>query len=166
MLDTVTRYLSGINELKWRVALRNILAPLADGLSSVATSTAGLVIGTSDNTTAKIGAAIFNAMVGGRVVTLAAGTELPKPLGLNLTTGQFGIGCWFVDGAGTVTFAAGTPGATAGAATFPPRPLGRAIVGYILVTMAGTFTGGTTALSGATTTYNSPVGAFDPSAVV
>jgi hypothetical protein len=42
-------------------------------------------------------------------------------------------------------------------------PEGKALVGYLIVTHASAFTGGTTALDAATTNYVSPVGPFDPS---
>ena len=166
MLDTMNRYLAGFREVRWAHALRSCLIPIGDRLSSQPLTSAGLVIGTSDNTTAKIGAAAFQACAAGHMVTIAAGTELPKPLGLNVTTGFFGIGCWFVDANGVVTFAPGINGTSAGAAGFPQFPRGQALIGFIQVTISGSYIGGTTPLSGATTTYNSPVGAFDPTILV
>jgi hypothetical protein len=166
MLDTMNRYLAGFREVRWVHALRACLIPIGDRMSSQALTPAGLVVGTTDTTTAKIGAAAFQACANGRMVTIAAGTELPKPLGLNVTTGFFGIGCWFTDSAGTVTFAPGPNGTTAGSAGFPQFPRGQALIGFITVTISGSYIGGTTPLSGATTAYFSPTGAFDPTILV
>ncbi len=51
----------------------------------------------------------------------------------------------------------------------PPPPavgVGKALVGFLTVTYGSTFTGGSTPLDTATTTYNSPTGAWDPSVLV
>jgi hypothetical protein len=165
MLDTMNRYLAGFREVRWVHALRACLIPIGDRMSSQALTSAGLVIGTTDNTTAKIGASAFQACAAGRMVTINAGTELPKPLGLNMTTGQFGIGCWFTDSGGNVTFASGTPGTSAGTAGFPQFPRGQALIGFVTITSGATYTGGTTALTGIAG-YNSPTGAFDPTILV
>ena len=164
MLDTMSRYLQGYSAPKDAYLLTRVLGPSVDRLSSQALVSAALAIGTSTST-AKIGAAAFYAVANGRFVS-AATQDLPQPVGLNLTTGQYGIGCWFVDSGGLFTFAPGVVGATANAAGFPQFPPGKALVGFVVVTMAGTFTGGTTALSAGTTFYLSPVGAFDPTAVL
>jgi hypothetical protein len=86
---------------------------------------------------------------------------MPLPVGLNMVTGQVAICCFFVDGAGTLTYAWGNPGTSAGTATFPQFPSGKTLVGFATVTSGATYTGGTTVLTGIAT-YNSPVGPFDP----
>jgi hypothetical protein len=56
----------------------------------------------------------------------------------------------------------GTQSATLAGVVFPVVPIGKAIVGFLIVTYASQFVGGTTPLDTATTTYVSPTGAFDP----
>ena len=60
----------------------------------------------------------------------------------------------------------GTEGTTLAKVKFPPFPQGKALVGYLIVTYASAFVGGTTALDTATTNFVSPVGPFDPSVLV
>lgn len=160
MLDTVTRYLAGLSAEKDKAALRPILNALADRMSSQATSTAGLVI-SATTTKAKIGAAAFAGVANGVPVAIAAATDMPVLVG-SITAASFNVFCFFVDSASVVTVAMGTEGLTLAGVKFPAFPVGKALVGYLVVTYASTFVGGTTVLSTATTVYVSPVGAFDP----
>ena len=162
MLDTVTRYLAGIASGSERNALRQTLAPIADRMSSQATSTAGLVISVT-TTTSKIGAVAFAGVAGGVPVAIAAGTDMTALTAANnISAGKFGIVCYFIDNASVVTAVSGNEGATLALATFPQFPAGKALVGYLVITYASAFIGGTTVLSTATTVYVSPVGSFDP----
>jgi hypothetical protein len=166
MLDTMTRYLSAVANVRENWALRKIFEPLVDRSSSQPLTSAGLVIFGAASALAKTGAADFYATAGGILVKIAASTSMPALTGINIGAGNFNVACFFVDSAGVVTVAAGTQGATLGAVTWPPFPRGKALVGVLVITSAGAFTGGTTALDTATTAYISPVGPFDPSVLV
>lgn len=165
MFDTVTRYLAGVSNPSDRMALRTILTALADKFSSVATSTAGLVISTT-TTTSKTGAAAFAGIASGVPVAIAAGTDMPALTGLNITAGSYNVFCYFIDSASVVTVVMGQEATTLAGVKFPQFPQGKALVGYLVVTYASAFVGGTTVLSTATTVYVSPVGAFDPTVLV
>jgi hypothetical protein len=130
-------------------------------MSSQATSTAGLVIKAGGGVLAKIGAAAFAGVANGVPVAIAASTDMPALPG-TITAAKFNVYCFFIDAASVVTVLQGTEGATLAAAKFPQFPVGKALVGYLVVTHSSAFTGGTTALDTATTVYVSPVGAFDP----
>lgn len=164
----VNQWLQGYPTPRGKEMLRPLLNAYADRLSCVATSTAGLVItATAGKYVPKIGAVPFAGFVKGVPVAIAAGTDMPSLGATNtFTTGQYRIYCFFIDAASAVTSAAGTAGATLALATFPPFPEGKTLVGYIVVTYAGTFTPDTTALDTATTVYVSPVGALDPNVLI
>lgn len=167
MLDTMTRYLSGMKEAAWRHALRRILEPMVDRYSSQSLTTAGLVISGAGATTAKIGSADCYAVASGVLVKIAAATAMPALTGINVAAGSFNVAAFFVDSAGAVTVAGGTQGATLGAVAFPQFPKGKALIGFLIITYASAFTGGTTPLDTATTVYVSPaLGAFDPTVLV
>jgi hypothetical protein len=166
MIDTLTRYLEGMKNARISHALRGPLQTLVDRYSSQPLTSAGLVIHGSASALAKTGAADFYAIANGTLVKIAASTDLPALTGINITAANFNVVCFFIDSGGTVTIAAGTQGATVGAVLFPPFPKGKALVGFLLITNASTFTGGTTALDAATTVYVNGAGPFDPSALV
>lgn len=166
MLATMTNYLAGVSEERFRRAMRRVVSPSLDRLSSQPLITAGLVIHGSASTLAKTGAADFYASAKGVLVKIASGTDMPALTGLVITAAFFNVALFFVDSAGVVTVAFGNQGATIGAVGWPQFPEGKALVGYLLITNASTFTGGTTALDAATTVYFSPVGPFDPTALV
>lgn len=166
MLDTMSRYLQGLSNVNDGYALSRILAPLVDRYSSQPLTSAGLVIKAGGGVLAKIGAADFYATSAGVLVKIAASTDMPSLLGVNITAGAFNVACFFVDSAGVVTVAAGTQGATLGAVTWPQFPAKKALVGFLIITNAGAFTGNTTPLDTATTVFVSPLGAFDPTALL
>jgi F420-0:gamma-glutamyl ligase-like protein len=162
MQDTITQHLAGLPGETARKAVRVPMKAIGDRMSTQATSTAGLLItATSGNYVAKIGSVAFAGVVQGVPVAIAAGTDMPTLVG-TITAGSYNIFCFFIDQSSTVTVAMGIEGTTLAKAKFPPFPEGKALVGYIIVTYASTFTGGSTALNTATTVYVSPVGAFDP----
>ena len=165
MFDNMTRYLTAIASEKERWNLRKILLPLVDRYSTQPLVSAGLVI-SSTTTLAKIGAVDFYASVKGILVKIAAGTDMPALTGLNITAGSYNVICFFVDSAGAVTVAMGTEGTTLAKVVFPPFTENKALIGFLSIYYASTFTGGSTALNTATTAYISPVGPFDPSVLI
>lgn len=166
MIDTLTRYLESLKNLRTSKALRGPLLTLVDRYSSQPLNSAGLVIHGASSALAKTGVADFYAMASGVLVKIAAATDMPALTGINFGAGAFQVACFFIDSAGVVTAAGGTQGATVGAVLFPPFPQGKALVGFLIMTNASAFTGGTTALDAGTTVYVSPLGPFDPSALV
>lgn len=166
MIDTLTRYLENVKNLRDRHGLRGPLVTLVDRYSSQPLRTAGLVIKAGGGVLAKIGAADYYGVAQGVPVTIAAATDMPALTGLVITATFFNVACFFVDSASVVTVAFGTQGATLGALVWPPFPQGKALVGFLIITHSATFTGNTTPLDTATTVYVSPVGPFDPSALV
>lgn len=171
MIDTITRYLSGIASVSDRNALAKILNPIADRESSGPLSTAGLVIKAGGSALAKTGASAFYAIAQGKLVKIAASTDMPALVG-TVTNAKFNVFCFFVTSGGTVTSAMGTEGATLAAVKFPPIPVGAAQVGFIIINPTGTgnFVGGTTALDDATVVPNavflSPAGSYDTTIVI
>lgn len=157
----VNQQLAAMDSQNEQAALRPLLNALADRMSSQATSTAGLVIKAENNVLAKTGAAAFAGVANGVPVAIAASTDMPALTG-TITAAKYNVYCFFIDSASVVTVAQGTEGATLAAVKFPPFPVGKALVGYLVITYASTFTGNSTALDTATTVYVSPVGAFDP----
>ena len=167
MFNTVKQYLATVGAVNDKAALGPFLLAIADRMSSQATSTAGLVIFGAASALAKTGAAAFAGVANGVPVAIAASTTLPALTGITTTAaGRFIIAAFFVDAAGVVTVAGGGEGTTLATATFPQFPVGRALVGYLVITSAAAFVGGTTALDTATTVFVSPVGAFDPTIIL
>lgn len=166
MNASMTQFLEGIPILRTRQAVRGPLEPLVDRSSTQPLRTAGLVIKAGGSTLAKIGAADFYASVKGILVTIAAATDMPALTGLTITATKFNVACFFVDSASVVTVAFGTEGAALGNIAWPPFPLNKALIGFLIITYASTFTGGTTPLDTATTVYINGQAGFDPSVLV
>lgn len=168
MLATLTQYLEGITQLRYRFAVRVPLYHLVDRYSSQPLTSARLVISSGGAATAKTGASDFYASASGVLVKIAAGTAMPALVG-SITAASFNVFCFFVDSAGVVTSVMGTEGTTLGTVVFPqfaPGLNGKAMVGFLIVTYASQFVGGTTPLDTATTVYVSPLGPFDPTMLV
>lgn len=163
MQDTITSTLTGIPGGLTRDNISKALGPVAERMSCQMYSNSTLVIKAGGSALAKTGADISYGVVNGKPVIISAGTDMPALTGLNIGAGKFNLVCFFVDQAGTLSVLMGTEGATAGAARFPNFPSGKTLVGFLSITYASAFVGGTTALDTATTLYFSPVGAFDPS---
>lgn len=166
MNDTMTRYLAGLANVSDAYAIRPPFLSLVDRYSSQPLNTAGLVIKAGGSALAKSGAADFYAVSQGVLVKIAASTDMPSLTGINITAANFNVVCFFIDSAAVVTVAAGTQAATIGAVKWPQFPQGKSLVGFLLITNASTFTGGTTALDTATTVFVSPLGPFDPTVLV
>jgi hypothetical protein len=158
------RYLQSLANVQDAYALQRILAPLVDRYSSQCLTGAGLVINAGGAVIAKTGAADTYALCGGVLVKITAGTAMPVLTGINISAGAFNVVCFFVDSAGALTAVAGTQGATLGAVGFPQMVPKKALVGFLIITNAGAFTGNTTPLDTATTIYISPDGPFDATA--
>lgn len=165
MLNTTTQSLGGVSNESTRTALSPLLTALADRLSSQATASAGLVISTT-TTRAKTGATPFYGIAQGTSVTIAAGVDMPVLTGFNISANAFNIIAFYIDRASVVTAAMGIEGTTLAKAVFPQTPQGKAMVGYLIITHSAAFTGGTTALSTATTVYVSPLGAIDATVLI
>ena len=170
MNDTITRYLNssaGLAE-RARAHLLAILRPMGDN-----DSTTGLTISTivQSSLTAAMGSADSYFVVQGVLVKLAQNLVLTALTNAQvIKDGTTNVFCWYVDSAGTVTQAMGTAGATLAKVKFPPKPEGKALVGFALVTCSGgDFTGGTNSLGTAgnfTVVFCSPAGAFDASVLI
>lgn len=171
MNDTLTRYLSGVAAVRDREALLAVLKPIVDRYSSQMLSNSTLVIGSASKLVPKTGAAISYGVVKSVPIDIAAGTVMPALVG-TVTNAKFNVYCFFVDSAETVTSAMGTEGATWAAVKFPPFPENKTLLGFVRINPTGTgnFVGGTTDLDDATVVpnavYISPVGPFDPSALI
>jgi hypothetical protein len=146
--------------------MRKILIPLVDGMSTQMITTSGLVISAGGATIAKTGGSTCYGVAGGVLFSIAAATAMPALTGINMSAGNFNVACFYVDNAGALTVAGGTQAATLGGVVWPQPPQGKALIGFLIITYASAFTGGTTALDTATTVYISPVGALDPTALI
>lgn len=166
MLGTIRQWLEGVAGETTRKAIRVPLDAIGSRLSCQALNSAALEINAGGGFVPQIGSSTtFRALVQGHLVTIAAGTDMPA-FTTAITAASFNVVCFFVDGAGTVTSLSGVEGTTAALVKFPNFPTDKALIGFILITYASAFTGGSTALDTATTVYVSPVGAVDPSIVV
>lgn len=162
MQNRIGQYLTKIGAGSDREALTPVLQAIAAEHNTQALNSAGLVIKAGGSALAKTGSSDFYAIVGGQLVKIAASTDMPALTGLSISAGKFNVACFFVDASGTVTARFGTEGGAVGTVKFPDFPIDKALVGFLLITYASAFTGGTTALDTATTVYLSPTGAVDP----
>lgn len=151
--------------------LNRLLQDVYNRFRSVATSTAGLVKKAGSSALVKTGAAATNLVVEGRMVSIAAATDMPALVG-TVSNAAFNIYVFSVDKAGTTYVQFGTEGSTLAAVRWPELDPTRATIGYLIINPTGTgdFVGGTSALDDVTivpnAVYASPTGAFDPSANV
>ena len=162
MQNSISQYLEGIPNTQMQNAVRPVLNAIGDRVSTQSLTSAGLVIKTGGSALAKTGASAYYGVVKGKLVTVGAGVYIPALSG-TITAGKYNVFCFFIDSASTVTSVKGIEGAAIGNVVFPSIPEGKAMIGFLLITYASTFTGGTTALDTATTVYVNTVGAFDPS---
>jgi hypothetical protein len=167
MTATIQQWLEHVAVATTRWCLLNVLGPMGDSLSSQATSSAGLQIKSGTSPLAKTGTSAVTTLVANGVpVVIATETDMPALTGLDITAGSYRIFCFFIDQSSVLSVLAGVEGTTRALATFPAFPQGKALVGYLTITYASTFVGGTTPLDTATTNYSSPTGAFNPSVLV
>lgn len=161
MDGTVVQYLQQMGAASDRQAVLRTFENVASLSNSVALSSAALAIKTGGSALAKNGS-VFYAVAAGKLVTIAANTDMPALTGMDIAAGKYNVVCFFIDSAGTVTAKQGTEGSAIGTVKFPDFPVGKALVGALLITYASAFVGGTTALDTATTVYLSPTGAVNP----
>lgn len=165
MDNTVARYLAGIPNETLRYHLKRILDPIADRLSSVVFTSAGLAIKATASPTVKASNA-FYAFVRGTPVKVAANTDMAALSG-TVTNGKHNVYAFYVDAAGNLSSQMGTEGSSFSTITFPTPPVGKAVIGYVYINPTGTgsFVGGTTALDDATVvpnaTYINVMAGFD-----
>lgn len=164
MKDTVSRYLANIPSSIENNAIGPVLRAVADRLSSQIFNTGGLAIKAGGSALAKTVNTV-KLVAGGTYVSLAA-ADMPALTGLNIGAGKYNVAVFYCDAAGTTSVRFGTEGATAALVKFPDTPEGKAIIGFLLITYASAFTGGTTPLDTATTVYTDTVGAVDPSIIL
>lgn len=168
--DNLLRWLGNARDATQAGILRTVMLPVFDRLTSLAVSTAGLVIKAGSSALAKTGASASYYLANGILVTIASATDMPALAG-TVTNAKFNVYCFFVDSAGNKTCIMGTEGATLATLKFPQFPQKKALIGFIIINPTGTgnFVGGTTALDDATVVpnavYISPIGGFDPACV-
>lgn len=165
MLGTIRQWLEGVAGGRDRWSLLKIIDPIGDRYSSQSHTAANLAIKAGGSALAKTGSTAWAGMAKGVPVTIAASTDMPALVG-SITAASFNVFCFFIDSASVVTVAMGTEATTYAGVIFPPFPARKALIGYLIVTYASTFVGGTTPLDTATTIYVNPVGAADPSVLV
>lgn len=163
MQNTTMQSLMKIGSGADREALAQALQPGINSRNTQALTSAGLVIKAGGGTLAKTGSSAFYATIGGRLLTIAGSTDMPALTGLNISAGKYNVACFFVNSSGTVSAKFGIEASAIGGVRFPDFPIDQVLVGFLLITYASAFTGGTTALDTATTVYVSPTGSFDPS---
>ena len=164
MQNTLSQTLQNLSSSTDEQALRLAIGAVADRMSSQIFTSGGLAIKTAGSALAKTVNTV-KAVANGVYVSLSA-ADMPALTGLNISAGKYNVAVFYVDQSGTTSVRFGLEGATAGAVKFPDTPQGKAIIGFLLITYASAFTGGTTPLDTATTVYTDTVGAFDPSILI
>lgn len=171
MHSTVAQQLAALASKSDENALRPVLNALADRMSSQSLSSAGLAIKAGGSGIVKSGAADYYGIADGNLVTKAAATDMAALVG-TVAADAFNVYCFYIDSAGTLTTAMGTAGAALADVVFPPSPVGKAMLGFVIINPTGTgdFVGGTTDLDDATVVpnavYVNTQGAFDPTVLL
>lgn len=165
-LNPLSRWLESISSMPFYWAMRKIMNPVYDRMTSTIFNPAGaaIVISAGGATTAKTGAADVYGMANGVIFKITAATVLPVLVG-TIPTNSFGGYAWVVDQAGTITTVAMTSGTTLALMQFPQIPVGKAVLGMVMLNpTTAPFVGGTTLLDAANTNavYISFNEGFDP----
>lgn len=163
-LNTLTRWLQAMSAYPWQWVLRRITLPVYDRMTSVALSSAGLVIKAAGSTLAKTGASAATVIANGVLVSIAAATDMPALAG-TISQNNYGGWAFFVDSGGNLTSAFMTQASSLAGLKFPQFPVGQACLGFVyLHPTAADFVGGTTALDAASTNavFVSTTDGFDP----
>ncbi len=165
MLATIAQYMPGVEDPGARSNLQVVLNALGDRLSSQTLSTAGLAIKTAGSPLA-MAATAFRAVANGVLRSVTANTDMAALSGV-VSQNTFNVYCFYIDSAGNLTTIIGSAGATLAQVKFPNQPIGKAMIGFVIINpTGGTFTGGTTPLDDGTAVpnavYVNTIGAFDP----
>lgn len=166
MQGTVTQSVNNASSAMDEQAFGVPLKAVADRMSSMALTSAGLVIKAASGVLAKTGGSASYYLANGRFQTIAASTDMPALTGLNISAGKYNVAVFYIDQYGQTSVLFGQEAATAAGVVFPQTPAGKAIIGFLMITYASAFTGNTTALDTATTIYVSPTAGFDPSIIL
>lgn len=166
MQGTVKRWATAVTQAGARRALTNVLAPLANRITTQTIATSALRIkGGSASAIVQTNAAYY-ALIDGKLVTKASATDIA--LSGTVANATFNVWAFTINIAGTITATQGGAATTLAAVKFPAIPEASACMGFVIInpTGTGTFTGGTTALDDATVAPNAvfinTVGLFDP----
>tara|TARA_R110000868_G_scaffold192205_2_gene436545 strand:+ start:4676 stop:5182 length:507 start_codon:yes stop_codon:yes gene_type:complete len=166
-MRNLTQTTQALSDKRDGYELNRLLEDVYNRTKSVALSTAGLVI-SATTTKAKTGAAASYYIAEGKLLTLAAGLDMPAiPATVTVVNANYTVVVFSVDKAGTVSIQSGTEAATLAGVRWPEFDPKRATVGILVIhPTVGAFTGGSSVLSStaANTVYLSPIGAFDPTA--
>jgi len=171
MLNSISQYGQAITSQTERQNVLVVLNAIGDRMASQALSSAGFAIKAAAGVLVKTGAATTYAIANNRLLSIAAATDMPALVGA-VTNATFNVFVFYVDQTNTRTTAMGTAASTLAGVRFPDTPVGKAILGFIVVNPTGTgnFVGGTTALDDATVVpnvaYINTQGAFDPTIVL
>lgn len=92
------------------------------------------------------------AIVNGTKVVVAAADLPALTTAASLASGEKNVVVFVTDNAGTVTNLYGTKSTTDAGVIWPVVPLDKTVIGFVYITAAATFTGGTTALDAANIT--------------
>ncbi len=134
MLDAA---LADLTELRTELAAAVVdLTAARTTLNTRMLSPAGLAIGGGAKKTAQAAKPFF-ALAGGTLVYKPAATGMSALAAVTLAQGKFGMWCWYIDSAGTITTSAMTAAADTAAAAFalmPAVPANKAMIGAMIVT--------------------------------
>jgi len=166
-MKDLTQWLQKICDTATRFNLYRLFEPIVERFRTVALANSTLVIKAGSSALAKTGAAASYFSVRGKLVTIAAGTDMAALSG-TVSNAAFNVYVFYVDEDGTRTSKMGTEGATLAAVKWPQMDARKAVIGFVVINPTGTgdFVGGTTALDDGTVVpnaaYVSPTGMWDP----
>ena len=163
----VANFAAAFGDVRERGAFMKVLQNIADRMTSCGFQTAALRIKGGSASAIVQTNAVWSGLVAGVLVQKASATDCAALSG-TVTNAKFNVFAHFIDSGGTLTSAMGTEGATLAAVVFPPIPVNKTCIGYVVINPTGTgnFVGGTTALDDATVVPNAvfvnTLGPFDP----
>jgi len=167
MIGFVKQFLQAVVDSSTKIALSNILLPMADRFSSFQITSAALVIKAGSSALVKTGASACQAVANGVLRSITAATDMAALSG-TVANATFNVFVYTINSAGTLATTMGGAGASLAAVTFPQIPVGSAVIGFTIINPTGTgnFVGGTTPIDDGTVVPNavhvSVVGPFDP----
>lgn len=167
-LSNLTRWLQAVSAYPWAWVLRKICLPVYDRMTSVALTSAGLVINAASSPIVKTGATATTVIANGVLVSITAATQMPALVG-TISQNNFGGWAFFVDSGGNLSSLFMNQASTLAGVTFPQFPVGKALLGFVYLNpTSANFVGGTTALDAASTNavFVSTTEGFDPYCLV